>query len=307
MKKYLLLFLKGILLGFVSLAIPGLSASTIALEVGIYYMLISSISNIFKDFKKSIRFLAILISGFLVGSFAGAISISSLYELYPLVITLLIIGFVLGGIPYMAKSLRGGVKKVSCWISLAVVMVLLLLFSFGLTEGKNISFENMEIIDYIILFFVGVITASTLVIPGVDFAVLMLAMGYYAPFIDLIANIFDFSQIIHTLIILGFYLAGYLIGCFLFAKLIKMIMKKFDIQTKFASFAFVAVAPAIIIKKNILDNPNFTYTTTQIVVGCILAIVVFLFLFFLPKPKEDLQEFIDEVEDEPMELESHEE
>ena len=50
--KKLIIYLEGILLGFVSLAIPGLSASTIALEIDIYYDMIDAISNIFKKFKR---------------------------------------------------------------------------------------------------------------------------------------------------------------------------------------------------------------------------------------------------------------
>ncbi len=295
--KYLTIFLKGILLGFVSLAIPGLSASTIALEVGVYYLLINSISNIFKDFKKSIVFISTLIAGYAVGSFAGALSIDLVYKNYPVVMTLMILGFILGGIPYMAKELKDGLKKVSCWISLAVVVVFLILFSFLITEGKNITFENMKIIDYVLLFIVGFISASTLVVPGVDFAVLMLALGYYSPFIDLIANIFNFDQIIHTLIIFGFYLAGYFIGCFVFSVLIKKMVRKFSLQTKFASFGFVLVAPAIVIKKNMIDNPSFYTTPLQIVVGCILAVVGFLGLFFLPKPANDLSDILAEQKD----------
>lgn len=286
--KYLIIFLKGILLGFVSLAIPGLSASTIALEVGVYYLLINSISNIFKDFKKSISFLGALIGGYAVGSFAGAISIDLIYDHYPVVITLLILGFILGGIPYMAKELKSGLKKPSCWISLACVVAFLLIFSFLITEGKNITFENMQILDYILLFIVGFITASTLVVPGIDFAVLMIAMGYYYPFISLIANIFHFEQIIHTLIIFGIYLAGYFIGCFVFSIVIKKIMVRFQTQTKFASFGFVLVAPVIVIKKNIIDNPTFHYNATQLIVGGALAVAGFLALYFLPKPADDI-------------------
>ncbi|MDE5867416.1 MAG: DUF368 domain-containing protein [Anaeroplasmataceae bacterium] len=286
--KYLVIFLKGILLGFVSLAIPGLSASTIALEVGVYYLLINSISNIFKDFKKSITFLGALIAGYVVGCAIGAISIDVIYEYYPMVMTLLILGFILGGIPYMAKELKTGLKKPSCWISMAVVVVILLIFSFVVTEGKNISFNDMDIFDYVLLVIVGFITASTLVVPGVDFAVLMIALGYYYPFIGLISNIFHWEQVIHTLMIFGFYLAGYLVGCFIFAVVIKKMVVRFQTQTKFASFGFVLVAPVIVIKKNIFDNPEFFYTTPQIIVGSILAVIGFLALFFLPKPKEDL-------------------
>ena len=49
--KYLIIALKGILLGIASVAIPGLSASTVAIMVGTYAIMIESISGILKDFK----------------------------------------------------------------------------------------------------------------------------------------------------------------------------------------------------------------------------------------------------------------
>ena len=55
--KKIIVYIKGIILGFVGLAVPGLSAATVALEVGIYQPMIEAISNIFKKFKSSIIFL----------------------------------------------------------------------------------------------------------------------------------------------------------------------------------------------------------------------------------------------------------
>ena len=79
--KYFGLLIKGILIGFISIAIPGLSASTIAIILGVYYSMINSISSIFKDFKKSVVFLAILILGYAIGSLGGAFMISTVYEI----------------------------------------------------------------------------------------------------------------------------------------------------------------------------------------------------------------------------------
>lgn len=287
--KKLIIYLEGILLGFVSLAIPGLSASTIALEIDIYYDMIDAISNIFKKFKKSIVFLAILIAGYATGCFLGAISITTAYKAFPLVVVLTILGFVVGGMPEMIKKMIADFKKISCWIVLIVITILIILFSMVVTEGQRITFVDMKILDYIILFFVGFITASTLVIPGVDFAVVLLSLGYYYAFTDLIANIFDFSMIGEHLLILGIYLVGYGIGTFLFSKVIKILMNKYPSQANFASFAFVLTAPFIVIEKCVVENENFTYTNTQLVVGIILFVIGFLLIFLAPKVLKNLK------------------
>lgn len=279
--KKITVYIKGIILGFVGLAVPGLSASTVALEVGIYHPMIDALSNLFKKFRTSALFLAFLMLGYFTGGFIGSVAVESIYKNAPLVMILLVIGLLCGGMPHMAKTLKPGAKKVSDWIVLACVVVFLIIFSFILTGGKEISFENMGIVDYVILFFVGIITSTTLVIPGVDFAVLLISLGYYSAFTGLISNIFDFSRIWNTLLILGIYVIGYGIGAFIFSKLIKKITDKFSDQTTFASFGFVIVAPVIVIKKGIFDNQNFRYSTFDIIFGTILFISSMLIMIYI--------------------------
>lgn len=290
MKRFIT-FCKGLILGFVGLAVPGLSASTIALEINVYYDLIDSISNIFKKFKKSALFLIFLMMGYFAGGFIGSVAMNTVYVTTPIIMILLVMGMVIGGIPNMAKDLKSGIKKPSCWIVMVLLSCLLIAFSFFLTAGKEITFDDMIIADYIVLFFVGVFTSATLVVPGVDFAVLLISLGYYSAFTSLVANFFDFSVFLHTITVLGIYLIGYGIGSFILSKLIKIIINKYEDQTKYASFAFVLVAPAIIIRKGIFDNPNFSYTTGELVMGIILGVVsmvsMILLLHYISKRKKN--------------------
>ena len=287
--KRLITFFKGVILGFVGLAVPGLSASTIALEIDVYYDMIDSISNLFKRFKKSVLFLLFLTLGYFAGGFIGSVAMNTIYVTVPIIMLLIVMGMVVGGIPNMAKDLKHGIKKPSCWIVLVLLSFLLIAFSFFLTAGKEITFDNMKLVDYITLFFVGVFTSATLVIPGVDFAVLLISLGYYSAFTKTIANLFDFSVFGHTMLVLGIYLIGYGIGAFLLSKIIRFVINKYEDETKYASFAFVLVAPAIIIKKGIFDNPNFSYTTSELIIGIILGVVcmvgMIVLLFYLSKRK----------------------
>lgn len=279
--KRIITFIKGIILGFVGLAVPGLSASTIALEIGVYQHIINAISNIVSKFRQSAVFLIFIMLGYFTGGFIGAVAVESVYKTAPLVMIMLVIGLILGGIPHMAKSLKPGVKKASDWIVLVVTVIALLAFSFFVTGGKEVSFDNMKFYDYIVLFFVGLITSTTLVVPGVDFAVLLIALGYYNAITSLISNIFDFSVIGHTLLVLGIYLVGYGIGSFIFSKLIKKLITKFSDQTTYASFGFVLVAPFVVIKKGIFDNPDFRYSTFDIIFGSILFVASILIMVYI--------------------------
>ena len=101
--KKIIVYIKGIILGFVGLAVPGLSAATVALEVGIYQPMIEAISNIFKKFKSSIIFLIFLVLGYFTGGFIGSVAVESIYKTAPLVMILLVNGLICGGLPHMAK------------------------------------------------------------------------------------------------------------------------------------------------------------------------------------------------------------
>ena len=52
-----MLFIKGIIIG-IGKIIPGVSGSMLAISMGIYEQLVNSVNNLFKDFKKNIKFLA---------------------------------------------------------------------------------------------------------------------------------------------------------------------------------------------------------------------------------------------------------
>ena len=96
MSNYFFLFLKGILIGFASLGVPGLSASTIAIVLFVYYDMIYAISHIFSQPKKSLPFLGFLLMGYALGCIGGAWMVNSLYIMYPIPVIAAVLGFLIG-------------------------------------------------------------------------------------------------------------------------------------------------------------------------------------------------------------------
>lgn len=282
--KKLSISLKGILIGFVSVAIPGLSASTIAIILGIYYLMIDAIGGLFKNFKKSITFLFFLIVGFGIGSFIGANLVSLLYDTYPLVTVLVILGFILGSLPKMIKEIQPYMKKLSNWLVVVVIWAILLCFTFVVIRAEEVSlYIDMPFIDYIVLCIVGIITAGTLVIPGMDFAIVLLSLGYYQAIMGLL-NAFD-ESFFSNILVLCVYLVGYGIGAFLLSKLISTFAKKYDVKMKFANFAFVAISPFLVIQQCIINNPYFDThhigSDSILVPGILLGFVAFVIIFII--------------------------
>ena len=257
MNKHLFLTLKGILIGFASLGIPGLSASTIAIVLFVYYDMIYAISHIFSQPKKSITFLIFLLMGYGVGCIGGAWMVNTLYIQFPLPVIAAVLGFLIGSVPRMAAENKEDFKHWPNWVVMALVAALFLLYALVITDGQSVSFDKELVpFDFIMMFIVGSITSATLVIPGVDFAVTLMALGYYYAFLDLVSNFGALFTNPVRLILLGLYLLGYGVGSIAFSKGLRYLIKRYPRQLNCVNIAMVAVAPIIVIKKCLIDNPN---------------------------------------------------
>ncbi len=257
MNKHIFLTLKGILIGFASLGVPGLSASTIAIVLFVYYDMIYAISHIFSQPKKSLTFLAFLLAGYAIGCLGGAWLVNTLYVRFPIPVIAAVLGFLVGSVPRMAAENKEDFKHWPNWVVMALVATIFLVYALVITDGQAVSFEkDLVPFDFIMMFIVGAITSATLVIPGVDFAVTLMALGYYYAFIGLVG---DFGALFASpirLLLLAFYLVGYGLGSFAFSKGLRYLIKRYPRQLNCVNLAMVAVAPIIVIKKCLIDNPN---------------------------------------------------
>lgn len=266
-------------MGFAGLAIPGLSSSTIAIVLLVYYDMIYSISHILKKPKKSIPFLATLIAGYAAGGLIGAIAVNTLYINFPVPVVAAVLGFLLGTIPRMAVENRKDFKKPVNLLIMAIVAAIFLVYAFTVGGDQELIFTDIAFpVDYITMFAVGMVTSITLVIPGVDFAVTLMAMGYYYALIDLMGN-FP-ALILHPsrLFLLLAYAIGYGVGAFLLSKGLRYLTKRFPRQVNCVNLSLVFIAPLVVIKKCIIDNGNFKAHATG--PQFVWAIVLFAVGFF---------------------------
>ena len=249
------LFLKGIVIGFASLGVPGLSASTIAIVLFVYYDMIYAISHIFSQPKKSISFLAVLLAGYGIGCLGGAWAVNTLYMNYPIPVIAAVLGFLIGSVPRMAADSKEDFKRWPNWVVMVTVASIFLVYAMVITDGQAVSFEKVRFpLDFILMAIVGAVTSMTLVIPGVDFAVTLMALGYYYAFIDLVGN---FAALNFTrLLLLAFYLVGYGFGSVALSKGLRYLIKRYPRQLHCVNLAMITVSPIIVVKKCLIDNPN---------------------------------------------------
>ncbi len=268
--KFIIECLKGIVIGIAN-AIPGVSGGTMMVSMGIYDKMIESVTGIFKQFKKSVLTLLPYIIGMVIGIVGLSFSITFLLEKYPFQMSLLFIGLILGGLPILTSHVN---RK-----SIRILHVIIFLFAFALIIGLQIlgkgtysdTIIQLSTIQVVKLFFVGVIAAATMVIPGVSGSMMLMLLGYYYPILSLITDFvgalvtFNVPVLLRTCGVLMPFGLGVIIGIFFIAKLIEILLKRFESYTYCGILGLVMASPVAILMSNKIHSVTFGSVITGII------------------------------------------
>lgn len=288
--KFIIDILKGAVIGVANI-IPGVSGGTMMVSMNIYDKLIHAITNLFKEFKKSVATLLPIVIGMGLGIVGLARVIGIMFDKVPIQTNLLFIGLILGGIPMISKNVKGsGVKPGYCFgfiLFFAIVVVLALLD--GVT-GKDADL-SFNILNCIILFGVGIIAAATMVIPGVSGSMMLMLLGFYEPVINTVNDCVDSLKggdvkgILSACSVLVPFGIGIVVGIFAVAKLIDVLISKYPFAVFWCILGLIVASPVAIVMLNMdaFKKINAVSIITGIVafaVGCVIA-------FFLGGEKEE--------------------
>ena len=269
--------LKGMVIGIANV-IPGVSGGTMMVAMGIYDKLIHCITHLFSELKKNVLFLAPIAVGMALAIVGSSFTIEKMFEVFPFQTSLLFVGLVVGGLPAMWKNVKGKEIKVghiiTCILFLALVVGMALL---GETEG-NAAELTFSLVNAVKLFFVGVIAAATMVIPGVSGSMVLLLLGYYNPILSAInafirsAVSFDMSGIFAGVGVLAPFGIGMVIGIFAIAKLIEIIFAKFPLYAYWGIIGLIVASPFAILAMGSFG----TVTVISIVTGVVALAIGFV-------------------------------
>ncbi len=264
MKEKLTLVIKGFLIGVANI-IPGVSGGTLAITLGIYEKLIGAISHFFKNLKENIKFIIPIGIGAVLSILLLSRVISFCLDKYTLATILFFIGLILGGIPLLNKKIKGHYKNVSN------IIIFLLSFGFvialSVLKGENVvSFANMNIINYIMLFLVGVVAAATMIIPGVSGSFVLMLLGYYKPIVDTIGALTKFNNIWQNIMILVPFGIGVLVGIVAISKLLEFLFKKYEVKTYFGVMGFIMASIITIFT----GAEGLVFSVPQLLIGLML-------------------------------------
>lgn len=279
--KFLKDILKGIVIG-VANAIPGVSGGTMMVSMGIYDDIIFCITHIFKQLKKSIQILLPYIVGMVVGIVGLAFAIGYLLENFEFQTKMAFIGLIIGGVPLLFGKIRNAKKGIShAFVFLLFFIAIIAMQYFG-GEGKEVTL-TLGIIPAVLLFIVGVIASATMVIPGVSGSMMLMILGYYNPIMAAIKNFVtaltdgDWHQMLvlaGSLIPFGL---GVLIGIFAIAKLIELLLKKYEDLTYCGILGLVVSSPVVIL----MDTKLIGMGPITIITGVIIMAIGALFAWKL--------------------------
>lgn len=275
--------------------IPGFSGGSVAAILGIYEKLVGAVAGLFVSFKRSFMTLLPIFLGLVIGVISLLFPLEWALGEFPFPTVSLFVGLTIGCMPSITVYLRGKIKWCHA-VAFFIPFFLSISLSFlPVSADKNLL--SLELFDYFILFLVGIIGSSALVIPGISGSMLLLILGYYNPIVKMITEFIksvvslltgggaSSDEIIRPLLVLisvgGGIITGF-IG-------ISVIMKKmFEIAKRGTYFAIVGFIlgslPAVYVScaKETGSTPSSVFSSPLLLSCCaVLLAVGVLFSYFI--------------------------
>jgi len=277
---YIKLFFKGVFMGIAD-AIPGVSGGTIALLLGIYEELISTISGLnfslitklknngFKSFWESLNgnFLITLVLGIVISLILFVKISANLLTSHPLYVWSFFLGLILATVYVIYKLIES-------WNLVNIISTLLMIaFSIILTS------HSLDISDDTNLFYIlicGIIASSAMILPGISGSLILVILGVYKILVEALDNL--------DIKIITSFIVGAIIGVISFSKILKWLFKNYK------SLAYSIMLGLVIgsIEKIWPWNKSFSAELSNIdlFVSISLVILGFIIVFLLEKTKK---------------------
>jgi putative membrane protein len=288
--KQLIKIIKGSLVGMGSI-LPGISGSMVAAILKIYQNLIDALNDFLKKPIQSILSVWEYIVGVILGFIIGFVFIDLFYDIAPIPITFLFIGFILGAIPSLIKEIKLKSYKWHHYFTFFIAILVMIGFIF-IKESEN---NPDSLFYYISVFLVGVIYAVALIIPGLSGSTMLMAFGYFQLLINLVDDIakafvtLNFTEIASQLPMLILLILGALIGLILVGKLMHYLLHHFKTHFYLAVLGIVMISPFNILftlQENTSDNV-FQASFWIYLLGAALFIIGIMITFSLSNKKEE--------------------
>jgi putative membrane protein len=212
-----ILIIKGFIIGLAKI-IPGVSGSLFALNLGLYERGIDAIDNFFKKTKENIYFLGTIGIGILIAIIFGSNIINYMLIHYYVLTMLLFIGLLSGSIPNLITKTNIKTKKE--FLYFFITFFIMIIICFVKINNEYVYINNLP--NNLFVFFIGMIDAATMIIPGISGTAILMLMGCYQFFLSIFVNITNLSNIN----IILFFTLGLVIGIIIVTKIMNYLLNK---------------------------------------------------------------------------------
>ena len=257
---FLTTLLKGTIAGIGGIA-PGLSGSVLLVILGLYEKTVHAMGTLFLDFKKNIKFLIPLVLGFGCGVLLFSKIVDFLLEHSEFQPRFTFLGLVLGTIPLFFREVRKkGFRKSYYVVILAAAVLGFLLF--GLNRSLFPVITSPNLLQSVLL---GVMVAASSIVPGVDSAVILSALGLYELYVSSLA---DFN-----LVVLLPAAVGLALGALIISLLMNLLLKNAYTLTFSVIFGwFISIIPNVLNENcSIQSFPQGIIAVLFALAGCLVS------------------------------------
>ena len=218
------LLMKGIIIGIAKI-IPGFSGAILMISFNLYDKAIEAMTNFFANPRKNFSFLFQLSLGVGLGIVFFSKIITYFLLNYPLYTSILLLGLITGGIPEIKKEIH--IKKDFFLVLLSMLVIFLL----SKITGDNYYTIKNTYQDFLFFMTSGFLEAVGTIVPGVSSTLLLMLMGVYNYYLQILGNIFNFTLFKNNFVFLFPFSIGFLLGVILMTILVNYLFKNYKQKT----------------------------------------------------------------------------
>lgn len=272
----ILTFCQGFIIGL-GVIFP-ISASVLAISMGIYKKLIDIINHFSRYLKKEPGFIMAFILGIGASIIVSSLCLNSLMGRFPIATLLFFIGLVLGGLPSVANKVK---KKVS-FINIIFMLLGIAFISFiSLLAGRQNVILSTQPNNLLRLLLAGIIGSGSMIIPGVSGSVMLIILGYYEPLLETISNFLHGIDLFTNMLIIFVFAIGMLLGLLIFAKVINYLLEKYETNSYFVIIGFIIASSLNVV----VSLFNYPFKILEFLMGLVFLGIGFMISFKYLKEK----------------------
>ena len=261
---------KGILIG-IAKVVPGLSGSVLMISFNLYDKAIDAITNFFDDVKNNFLFLFNLGVGILVGIVFFSNILKYFINNYYAYTISLFMGLIIGGLPVIWKNICKDKVHYSY-----LIISFFIMFILSLSNVNNSYVIKGNFIDNLVFFVSGLLEAFGTVIPGISSTALLMIVGIYPIYIDILSRLYDISYILSNIYFIVFFGMGLFVGIIFISVIIDYLFKNYKSIT-FAIIMGVSISSILLLFVNVIFYINSIYM--------VIISLLFIFIGYLVSSK----------------------